>query len=70
MLSTEAGRVNLLYQLEERLGIVAGMRYQRAVRKCLNGDLESGEGGDALIQMRFAREVTCVLAAMLGERAQ
>lgn len=65
ILPAEAARAKLLSCVEERLGICVGLRYQRAVRKCLNGDLESGEGGEALLQIRFAREVTSVLATMV-----
>lgn len=65
LLPAVAARAKLLLYVEERLGICAGLQYQRAVRKCLNGDLENGEGGEALLHIRFAREVTSVLATMV-----
>lgn len=65
LLPAEAARAKLLSYVEERLGVCAGLQYQRVVRKCLNGDLERGEGGEDLLQIRFAREVTSVLAAMV-----
>lgn len=62
----EGVRAKLLLHVEKRLGFYTGSRYQCAVRKCLDGELENAEGGDAQVQMRFAREVTDILRDMLG----
>lgn len=62
----EAVRTALLQHVDRRLGFYAGARYQCVVRKCLDGELQNGEGGDAQLNLRFAREVTAVLKGMFA----
>lgn len=62
----DAVRAALLQHVDKRLGFYAGARYQCAVRRCLDGELQNGEGGDAQLNLRFAPEVTAVLKDMLG----
>lgn len=51
---------------DRRLGFYAAALYQCAVGKCLDGELQSGEGGYERLNRQFAREVTAGLKDMLG----